>query len=519
MSTQQLQPSAAQYGTANSSWRQYLSPWLLAFMVVGFIASVLLVSVLGYSPHWGVVIAVVLVLVTPITMLWGFFAVREAFSKSSVLRPKLRWWHGLWFLLYLSTLVWRVRDQGAITQNPLDAYAFLRIIPETVVFAWLAIRYTNRDELFGWLRSLFGGVPLWLTMFALACLASTLWSVFPAWTLFKSLEYMLDLWVLAAVLSHVISLEDYRSLFRWTWTILAVELAWVWIQIPLWPGNSFEDGRLKGFFPSTAYNYVGQSGAIFAILAFCKLLPARGNERGNIPFSSIMFAGGIATLIACQTRNTIAAFGFAVLVVLIITKRKWMIVTGALAGAMSLLFTPLGGVAMTYLQRDQSRQAMEDMTGRAELWSYAWQQFLVHPLTGMGAYAAGRFFIMTKIGKDTASLHSDWVELLVGVGLMGLIPFVIALFGTWWYLVKSVGDKTLTPAHRQMVLEAIAVLAVITIHSIFNDELTWHAPLLFMVTLGCAELLRRRQKATIRIRSPLSVVAAKPFGGRVYSNN
>jgi hypothetical protein len=70
-----------------------------------------------------------------------------------------------------------------------------------------------------------------------------------------------------------------------------------------------------------------------------------------------------------------------------------------------------------------------------------------------------------------------------------------------------------------MVLEAVGVLSVITIHSIFNDELTWHAPLLFMVTLGCAELLRRRQKATIKIRSPLSVVAAKPFGGRVYSNN
>jgi hypothetical protein len=100
---------------------------------------------------------------------------------------------------------------------------------------------------------------------------------------------------------------------------------------------------------------------------------------------------------------------------------------------------------------------------------------------------------------------------------MGLIPFVMALFGTWWYLVKSVSDKTLTPEHRQMVLEAVGVLAVITIHSIFNDELTWHAPLLFMSVLGCAELLRRRKKGIIKIRSPLSVVAAKPFGSRAYT--
>jgi O-antigen ligase len=516
MSTQQLQPSATHYGVANSSWRKYVTPWILAFVLFGFVASSLLVSVLAYSAHWGAVIAVLLVLVTPITLLLGASAFRESARKWALLKPRLRWWHALWFLLYLSTLVWRVRDQGAIQQNPLDAYAFFRLVPEMIVFGWLMVRFSRREDMFDWLRSLFGGVPRWLTFFALACIASTLWSVFPAWTLFKSLEYMLDLWVLAAVLSTVISLEDFRSLFRWTWAILAAELAWVWIQIPLWPGNSFEDGRLKGYFPSTAYNYVGQSGAIFAILGFCRLLPARDTQRENIPFASIMFVGGIATLLACQTRNTIAAFGFAVVVVLILTRRKWMIVGGAIAGVLAFFLTPLGQVAMTYLQRDQSRQAMEEMTGRAELWSYAWQQFLAHPFTGMGAYAAGRFFIMTKIGKDTASLHSDWVELLVGVGLMGLIPFVLALSGTWWYLVKSVKDKSLTPEHRQMVLEAVAVLAVITIHSIFNDELTWHAPLLFMSVLGCAELLRRRKNA-VKIRSPLSVVAAKPFGSRAYT--
>ena len=517
MSTQQLQPPATPYGIAHTWWRKCLNPWVLPFVLGGFVFCLLLVSVLAYSAHWGAVAAFVLVLVGPITLFWGVTSFRESLQKWTLLKPKLRWWHALWFLLYLSTLVWRVRDQGAIQQNPLDAYAFLRIIPETIVFGWLMVRFSRRENIFAWLRSLFGGVPRWLTFFALACIASTLWSVYPAWTLFKSLEYMLDLWVLAAVLSTVVSLEDFRSLFRWTWAILAVELAWVWIQIPLWPADSFEDGRLKGFFPSTAYNYVGQSGAIFAILAFCRLLPARDTKRENIPFSSIVFLGGIATLLACQTRNTIAAFGFAVLVVLVLTKRKWMIVAGAVAGAAAFFLTPLGEVAMTYLQRDQSRQAMEEMTGRAELWSYAWQQFLAHPFTGMGAYAAGRFFIMTKIGKDTASLHSDWVELLVGVGLMGLIPFVLALSGTWWYLVKSVYDKTLTPEHRQMVLEAVAVLAVITIHSIFNDELTWHAPLLFMSVLGCAELLRRRKKGVIKIRSPLTVVSAKPFGSRAYT--
>jgi hypothetical protein len=37
------------------------------------------------------------------------------------------------------------------------------------------------------------------------------------------------------------------------------------------------------------------------------------------------------------------------------------------------------------------------------------------------------------------------------------------------------------------------VLSVITVHSFFNDELIWHAPLYFLIVLGYAELLRRHR--------------------------
>ena len=49
----------------------------------------------------------------------------------------------------------------------------------------------------------------------------------------------------------------------------------------------------------------------------------------------------------------------------------------------------------------------------------------------LAPHYAGRFFIMTKIGKDTASLHSDWVELLVGGNLMGLVSLCLEHGGTW----------------------------------------------------------------------------------------
>jgi len=46
------------------------------------------------------------------------------------------------------------------------------------------------------------------------------------------------------------------------------------------------------------------------------------------------------------------------------------------------------------------------------------------------------------------------------------------------------------------------VLGVVTIHSFFNTELCWHAPVLFLVVLGYAELLRQRRKTRVQTLEP-----------------
>jgi hypothetical protein len=61
-----------------------------------------------------------------------------------------------------------------------------------------------------------------------------------------------------------------------------------------------------------------------------------------------------------------------------------------------------------------------------------------------------------------------------------------------------------------MAFEGVGVLAVITVHSFFNVELTWHVPLLLFVLVGYAELLRRR---TVKV--PRAV--PRPVGVRSYS--
>jgi len=496
-------------GTPRPGFRldKYTVAWTLLFAVIGFLVIFGLSGVVLRFGKFGILAAVAVVIVAPIGVYSAIVAVPQLLGKLGVIRSKLRWWHALWLLLYISSLVFRVRHQEETQAEPLDAWALFRIVPEMIVFGWLMVRLYQRRDAIRWLRCLFQGLTGALTTFALVCLASTFWSVYPAWTLFISLEYLVDISVLAVALANIYTLDDYQDLFNWTWTIFGCELAWVWLQVPLWPSESFVDGRIKGFLPATGCNAVGQSGAFLAVIALCRLFPLEG-RRSNTPFNLVLCAFGLVSLLLSQTRNAIGGFALGALLVLIASRRIWLLVLSSVVGAMTWFLTPLGGIALAYLEREQSSAAMASVTGRLPLWQFAWEQFLQHPLTGMGAYAAGRFYIMSKMGVDPASLHSDWVELLVGTGLAGLIPFLLVIFGTWWFLFRGIYDKSLDPRGRQLALEGIGVMAVITVHSFFNVELIWHVPLLLFVLMGYAEVLRRRRK-NVMVPRPLPSILAR----------
>ncbi|MEO1206274.1 MAG: O-antigen ligase family protein [Pseudomonadota bacterium] len=75
------------------------------------------------------------------------------------------------------------------------------------------------------------------------------------------------------------------------------------------------------------------------------------------------------------------------------------------------------------------------LTGRTVLWEYAFNVFADHPWLGIGYFtywntpettASSLIIIM---GVKLNSFHNNFLDVLVGVGLLGLILFVIAVFG------------------------------------------------------------------------------------------
>ena len=478
--------------------RRLNAVWLLLlFVLVGFSIAALVSLLAGSKPFGVLVAAVVILLALPLSAVL-IRAIPEGLAKARVLAQNWTWWHPLWFFIFFSMLVFRIRDVSAAKADPLDAYALLRVVPEAIVAFTLIIRLILKKP--NWLGSLSRGIPGALAIYCLVCLASTAWSVNASWTAYKSLEFLADVSLLAAIVASADSSITYQNLLDWTLAFYGLSLVGVWINLPIWPSEAMDGGRLTGVFPVEASNSVGTSGGVLALVALCRLMPVFGRAR-NRAWYLALFIFGMVSMVMSKTRNSEAAFVFGVALIVLFSRRLQRI---AAAGAVVLtpfaviatllsngLWLKAWDLASSFAQRDQSAGAIDSLSGRTAWWAYGIEQLLHHPFTGLGAYAAGRFAVLGKLGVGAAAMmHSDWIEVMIGTSFWGLIPFAGALLAAWWFLLRCIRSNAFAPEQRQLAIEFLALLGMLTVHSFFNDELSWHCPLLYFAILGYAEFVR-----------------------------
>lgn len=495
--------------TAHSSASWHRS--LLAIVGVGVLSVLAIASMLRLadqisSPFDGsIVIFVAALLVVPCTILF-FVGIRQARANFRELRASVRWWHWLLLLAYISQLVFRVRDVPEARESPLEGWAIFRLGPEAIIVAVLLYRLTLRRP--DWLPSLYRGLIALLTAYAVVCTISSVWSVFPAWTLYHSLEYFMDIALLATVLVMVRTAGEYKTVMDWVWVVYGAGMVLVWVEAVLMPQLAFEPPthRLEGVFPIENWNDLGTTAAALSAVAVARIWRL-DRETVNRPWYVLLLVFSFITMLAAQTRNSIAGFLVGTALVFLLSKRIW-----ASASFIALAMMALSaGVVRTFLERDTPEQqlALDSLNGRGEFWSLAWSMITKHPLTGLGAYAGGRFAVLATLGRGGAStLHNDFLEVATGTSFWGVIPFILALLLTWVILVRAVRNPSLGANERQLALESIGIMGVLTVHAFFNTDLSWHAPLIYFAALGCAEFLRRQSK----LRGMYPLALAKTFG-------
>jgi hypothetical protein len=455
-----------------------------------------------------------LLLLGPLFLALAWKCLRTALAKWRVLRRDLTWWHWLWFFLLASGFVLRVRDANTAKQSPVDGAALYRMAMVGVtalVLVWRQLRRSTR-----WMGLVFQGLVGALTLFSLVCASSSVWSLNPPWTLYKSIEYLVDMMLLAAILYAIRSIQEYETLLNWNWVLTGLLIASAWVGAVIWPEEglygSYNGGtlgmRLEGVLPGQGSNRLGDLGAILGVVCIARLFPFAKQKYDRFWYALVLLFG-VATIVLSQTRSALIGLVLGTLLILAFTGRLTggVLIAGSLVAL--VLLSGAGSVLLEFLQRGQSKEEMISLSDRLKWWSVGWQLLSQHPLTGLGAFAAGPFGVFEKLGMNNVGpLHSDYVETLVGTSFWGLLPLLLALFGCWRYLVLEARDASATLPDRQLAMEATAVLAVITVRSVFMTFIVMHPPLNFTVLLGLAEISRRRRRRGRQTLQPDAKAAA-----------
>lgn len=449
---------------------------------------ILLSNSASYLLVIGVPLGVLTILVLP-----------DCYAKVANLYQELRWWHYLWSLMFLSGLVFRIRDTSSMTDSPLDPWALFRIVLMTligtVLFYHLVINGID------WIRSLAHGLLALLAGYAVSCLISVIWSVYPSWSFYKSIEYLVDIFLLAAIVEMTTETSKARTLFNWTWLLLGLLLTTVWFWVVVWPEEAIlrKIGvlgmQIHGVWPALETNGVGELAAILGVVTFTRTLNSDTKDR-LFYLSAFLFA--FTTLVFAQSRSPLTAFLVGIPMVLFVSRRIGGLALAVIGVIIVLSFTSASEPLWEYFQRGQKDKQFESLSGRTDLWNAGWEFIKREPLTGYGAYAGTRFTGITDaMGTGTSSILNTWLEVLLGVGVPGFLLLVILFLRIWIRLFRNTWHASKQDLIDQLGVEAIGVLTIISVRSMFSPQLIWHPPITFLLVLGYAEFVRRQAETKI----------------------
>jgi len=439
----------------------------------------------------------------------GVFYFRHTFTQGYHLGIELfhglQWYHWMWAAIFISGLVFRKRTAAEGMTAPVDNAAVFRIaLVGGVGAVMLAALFLRRVE---WLRSAFTGIVGLLLWFDLITLLSSIWSIFWQWTAYKAIEYGVDVCLLAVALHMTRTTAQFKKFFDWNWFLFGVMLANIWFGCVWDPKDALLKGGafgvqgigglgvwLQGVLPDVSSNQLAEYAACVTMVALCRLLPMN-RKRENTSWYLFVFVGGLVTVIFGQTRSAVAGICVGLFLIYLLSSRVLQGAMIVISGVLITIISGFGDYLFVYLKRGQSSNQMESFSGRLEWWEVALEKFAMYPFTGLGMWAAARFGVLAKIGfTQTASVHSDWVEIIVGTGAWGLIPILMLMAMSWWVLITCTINTRLEMEDRQLAYEGLAVLAVVSVRMFFMTDLSMHPPWHFFAALGAAEFLRRKLK-------------------------
>lgn len=167
-------------------------------------------------------------------------------------------------------------------------------------------------------------------------------------------------------------------------------------------------------------NGLAALGALIAVFAAARMLRSSDHRR---LWSSVAVVGVLNVVLAAGRQGVIILLvGLAI--VLWSTRRTLLV--GLVVPAAAWITYEYGDTLFDIFARNRP-QNLGTLSGRVGWWEVALETWSAHPWTGWGYGAGGRFVALASIGRTTSSVHSGYIETLVGVGIIGIVGLIYAL--------------------------------------------------------------------------------------------
>jgi len=279
------------------------------------------------------------------------------------------------------------------------------------------------------LRAAPGLTALWF--YALVGGVSILYSVAPIVTGPKAIELAAGLVIITSLALSDNARGNLRQAIRFVVALDAALIGTAVLGFFVVPSTFASVQFRPGFIlaktmtsPWASSNNLSTSGSVVAAFALASFFESetRRQKAGWI----VLFLSGTAGTLLASGRQGIAMWMAATGLLLWFHRRHlFILMIGPATAAMVYLNWDS---VLTILARNQSQESLALLTGRLRFWEAAVESWIQHPFTGYGFGAGGRFVALASIGEGTRSnLHSGYLEALLGVGLLGLIPLTYAL--------------------------------------------------------------------------------------------
>ncbi len=274
---------------------------------------------------------------------------------------------------------------------------------------------------------------------------STVWSASALNTAGKVLEIAVAfglVWVL------VVREDNVDAIKRTIKFLLFLETCLIVVAISgflVWPSVFSDNLTRPGFFfrgtmvaPFGGPNGFSALGAMLGSFALASYFQTpKGQARAH--WIGLLLVGSISTTLS-SGRQGVLIWVVGISIIMVIYRRELFLlfVAPLMVGMVMLNWDIVWGV----VSRDQVSGSLNTLTGRTTLWAAGIDAFLQRPITGWGFGAGSRFVALRAIGKDYLThIHNGFIEALIGVGLLGFIPFIYVVLRTMGWSIRHLYRK------------------------------------------------------------------------------